>query len=178
MGRSFSGPRPPTPPPPSDVEGGKCDSCSRIVDILIPIRILAEVAGRMEMQLRHYCPECFDEITSEWEYGREDEERNEPPLRFTHDEKRDIWHFKVRHRMKVTGANLRELFVHIMQTNMEGWVIAWFESGEKEGRTNYQIHDSERAVKELYKKLLQKENVEEVVMGKVTRRDLLVDKEK
>lgn len=38
---------------------GKCDSCEEQVDILIPIRILCETHGGTEMQLRHYCPDCF-----------------------------------------------------------------------------------------------------------------------
>lgn len=57
-------------------ECGKCDSCGKIVDILVPIRILCETNGGMEMQLRHYCPECFMEMVDNWELkGDKDEKR-------------------------------------------------------------------------------------------------------
>jgi len=55
-------------------EGGKCDSCGKIVDILIPIRILSESKGGLEMQLKHYCPKCFLDITEEWEPNDNGEE--------------------------------------------------------------------------------------------------------
>lgn len=44
----------------------KCDSCEREVDILVPIRILCETRNGMEMQLKHYCPKCFWDITEGW----------------------------------------------------------------------------------------------------------------
>ena len=52
---------------------GICDSCNKIVDILIPIRILCDTDRGEEMQLRHYCPECFVDITEEWEPPRGDD---------------------------------------------------------------------------------------------------------
>lgn len=56
-------------------EGGKkCDSCSKIVDVLIPIRILSETKGGMEMQLRHYCPHCFMDMVDDWELDKGDKE--------------------------------------------------------------------------------------------------------
>lgn len=52
--------------------GSKCDSCNKIVDILIPIRVLCETRNGMEMQLRHYCPHCFMDIVDDWDYdGKE-----------------------------------------------------------------------------------------------------------
>jgi len=57
------------------VTEGKCDSCGAIVDTLVPIRILCETNGAMEMQLRHYCPECFMEMMDNWERDKKDEEK-------------------------------------------------------------------------------------------------------
>ena len=56
-------------------DGGTCDSCGKLVDTLIPIRILCEVKSDYEMRLKHYCPKCFWERVEEWESnGDEDEE--------------------------------------------------------------------------------------------------------
>ena len=53
-------------------EGGICKSCGKCVDVLIPLRLLVETKGGMEMQLRHYCPYCFTKIVEEWDSGRDE----------------------------------------------------------------------------------------------------------
>lgn len=58
----------------------ECDSCGRVADILIPIRVLCESKGGYEMQLRHYCPICFKDIVEEWEYPNRGDENEEELL--------------------------------------------------------------------------------------------------
>ena len=55
---------------------GKCDSCDKIVDILIPIRMLCEARGGMEMQLKHYCSDCFIDVLGFVPQQEEKEEAN------------------------------------------------------------------------------------------------------
>jgi len=165
-------------------EGQICDSCDRLVDILIPIRILCETrSGPMEMQLRHYCPECFDDITEGWEYESDDEKekvkRKERLLCHYYDEGQDIWHFRIPKRLKITGEGIRELFAKIVKRDFEKekWVIAWYESDDKEGKTGYQIVSSKEYAEEVYEKIKDGKNCEEVVLGAVVKRDLLVEKD-
>jgi len=165
-------------------EGQTCDSCNRLVDILIPIRILCETkSGPMEMQLRHYCPECFDDITEGWEHKGSEEEkvkqRKEKDLFWSYDKELDVWHFGIPKRLRITGEAIRELFAHITKGNFEKekWIIAWYESDDEEGRTGYQVVSSREYAEEVYDKIKDGENCEEVVLGAVAKRDLLVEKD-
>jgi len=42
------------------VEGQKCDSCGRIVTLLIPVRVLQEYSWGSEMVTKYYCLHCFE----------------------------------------------------------------------------------------------------------------------
>lgn len=165
-------------------EGQTCDSCNRLVDILIPIRILCETrSGPMEMQLRHYCPECFDDITEGWEYNGSEEEKTRPRkekgISWSYDIESDLWHFEIPKRSVITGEGIRELFAKIVKRDFEKekWIIAWFESDDKEGKVGYQVVSSREYAEEVYDKIKDGKNCEEVILGAVARRDLLVEKD-
>jgi len=160
-------------------DGQKCDSCYRVVDILIPIRVLCEANSGFEMQLRHYCPECFDEIIHGWNYKDKDgevEKRKEGFLKFKHEKERDIWHFQIPRHFTITGETLRELMSNVTgkEEKVISWVIAWYESDNKVG---YQIITSREDAEEIYEKIKAGKKTEEIVFGAVIKRDLLVEKE-
>lgn len=155
----------------------KCDSCYNLVDILFPIRVLCESKSGYEMQLRHYCPECIDTILNGWVNVTERIPRKEHKAEWIYDEKRDMWHFKVPRRIKISGSILRELLTRITLEDIadkesERWIVAWFSDGNVE----YTIYSSELMAKKAYDSLNKKKGIMELILGKVTKR-VLKDKE-
>ena len=64
----------------------KCDSCSKIVDVLFPIAMLDEIpSGGEAMVMKYYCVECKDTIEAEAEDVEPDETDDEEEEDVTRD---------------------------------------------------------------------------------------------